>query len=158
MAGGTTLDKIDRGILGHLQEDGRRSFREIARQVGVSERTVRVRVRRLQDAGVLRVVAFVDPFSLDHQVLAIVLLRLDPDAQERIVATLADWPEISYVSTVIGRPDALLQVVCRDNEDLWDLVTHRIRALGGVLESETMIETHVHKFTYTYPSLTGDDG
>lgn len=158
MATGATLDELDRGILRLLQDDGRRPFREIARQVGVSERTVRVRFRRMEEAGVVRILAFADPFALDHQVLAIVLLRVQPDAQERVVSTLTDWPEISYVSTVIGRPDVLLQVVCRDNEALWDLVTHRVRGLGGVIETETMIETHVHKFTYRYPSLALEGG
>lgn len=148
-----SLDDVDRGILGELQEDGRRSFREIARKLGVSERTVRGRVRRMQDAGLLRFLAFVDPQQLESSVLALLLLRVAADAHDRVVETLTSWSEVSYVSTLMGRADIYAQVICRDNDDLWRLVTHRVRGLAGVLETETMLEMKVHKFVYAYPAL-----
>jgi Lrp/AsnC family transcriptional regulator for asnA, asnC and gidA len=150
-----TLDGIDRAILRELQEDGRRAFREIARKLDVSERTVRARVHRLQSAGVLRVIAFVDPFQLGHSVLAMVLVRVESHAHDRVVETLQAWPEVSYVSTLVGRADVYLQVMCRDNEDLWDLVSRRLRGLDGVVETETMLEVKVHKFLYAHPNLGG---
>ena len=153
--GGLELDDLDRRVLAELQEDGRRPFREIARHAGVSERTIRARVKRMQDAGVLRILAFADPFQLGHQVLAFALLRVDAGAHERIVETLSTWPEASYVSSLLGRWDVYVQLVCGDNERLWDLVNHRIRGLDGVLETETTIEMRVHRFTYTYPLLDG---
>lgn len=150
-----SLDDIDRGILGELQEDGRRPFREIARTLGVSERTVRARVRRMQDAGLLRFLAFIDPQQLEHSVLALLLLRVEADAHDRVVDTLTSWPEVSYVSTLMGRADIYAQVICRDNDALWHLVTQRVRSLAGVLETETMMEMKVHKFAYAYPALGG---
>ena len=150
---GLELDDLDRRILAELQEDGRRPFREIARQAGVSERTIRARVKRMQDAGVLRILAFADPFQLGHQVLAFALLRVDASAHDRIVETISTWREASYVSSLMGRWDVYVQLVCLDNERLWDLVNHRIRGLDGVLETETTIEMRVHRFTYTYPLL-----
>lgn len=147
-----SLDRIDREILRQLQTDGRRPFREIARELSVSEATVRARVRRLQDSGVLRILAFADPLKLGGSVLALVLLRVEADAHARVVDTLASWQEVTYVSTLMGRADVYVQVVCRDNEALWKLVSERLRTLEGVLETETMIEMKVHKFTYAYQS------
>ena len=72
---------------------------------------------------------------------------------ESIVETLRAWPEASYVSTLLGRWDVYVQLVCPDVEELWDLVTHRIRTLEGVLETETIMEMSVHKFTYKYLAL-----
>ncbi len=153
MRGESTLDDLDRRILVELQEDGRRSFRDIARQLGVSERTIRSRVKRMQDTKVLRILAFADPFQLGHEVLAFVLLRVEPKEHARIVETLASWPEVTYVSTLMGRADIYLQLICEDTEDLWHVVTQRIRALAGVQETETMIEMKVEKFSYaTYRS------
>ena len=80
MATEEPLDHLDREILRNLQEDGRRAFREIARSLGVSEATVRTRFRRLQDSGILRILAFADPFRLGGSVLALVLLRVQADA------------------------------------------------------------------------------
>jgi Lrp/AsnC family transcriptional regulator, regulator for asnA, asnC and gidA len=149
------LDDIDAAIVRELQEDGRRPFREIARTLELSERTIRTRVRRMQDEGVLRILAFADPDRVGRSVLAMVLVRVEVDAHEQIVRTLAEWPEVSYISSLLGRADLYLQVVCRDNDTLWQLVTQRLRALDGVLETETSLEVKVHKFAYSYPALLG---
>jgi Lrp/AsnC family transcriptional regulator for asnA, asnC and gidA len=107
-----SFDATDERILEALQVDGRRSFRDIAREIGVSEGTVRTRVRRLEAAGVLRFLAFVDPSQLGQRVLALVFARVEPQ-----------------------------------HEMLWGIVS-RLRALPGVLETETMLEMQVHKFAY----------
>jgi Lrp/AsnC family transcriptional regulator, regulator for asnA, asnC and gidA len=152
MSGDDRVDQIDRAILRELQEDGRRSFRQIARNVDVSERTVRTRVRRMQDTGILRFLAFIDPRMIERSVLALVLLRVAVDAHDAVVGTLTSWPEVGYVSTLMGRADIYAQVICRDNEDLWQLVS-QLRGLRGVLEIETMTEMQVHKFLYAYRAL-----
>ena len=72
------LDEVDRAILERLEEDGRASYRQIARDVGVSEGTVRSRVGRLQRSGVLRILAFVDPSKLGGAVLALLGGRRTP--------------------------------------------------------------------------------
>lgn len=141
------LDSVDVAILEGLQEEGRRSYRQIARDVGVSEGTVRARVRRLEDAGVLRVIAFVDPSRLGSSVLALVLVRVATAQHDAVVAALAALPEATYVSSLVGRADVYIQIICEDNESLWNLVS-AIRGLPGVLETETMLEMAVHKFSY----------
>jgi Lrp/AsnC family transcriptional regulator for asnA, asnC and gidA len=151
MEPGETLDEVDRAILRELQEDGRRPFREIARKIGVSERTVRARARRMRDDGDLRIIAFADPVRLGHSVLALVLIRIDAGGHDRVVEAVASWPEVSYVSSLVGRADVYIQVMCRDNDELWQLVTQRLRALDGVVETETMLEVKVHKFVYAHP-------
>ena len=141
------LDGVDEGILRELQEDGRRSFRQIARNVGVAEGTVRARVRRLEEAGALRVLAFVDPSRLGRSVLALILIRLDAAEQDRVIAAVSAWDEVTYVSSLLGEADVYLQVICPDNAALWAVVA-RIRALAGVRATETMLEMQVHKFAY----------
>jgi Lrp/AsnC family transcriptional regulator, regulator for asnA, asnC and gidA len=142
-----SIDRVDEGILRELQADGRASYRQIARTVGVSEGTVRARVRRLEGAGALRVLAFVDPSRLGRSVLALVLLRVDAAEQERVIETIAGWDEVSYVSSLVGRVDVYIQVICPDNAALWDVVS-RARAVPGVRQTETMLEMAVHKFAY----------
>ena len=141
------IDETDERILAALQDDGRRSFRDIAREVGVSDGTVRTRVRRLQAAGALRFLAFVDPAQLGHRVLALVLARVEAEHQDRVIKACTAWPETTYVSSLLGRTDVYLQVICADNDTLWSIVS-RLRTLPGVLETETMLEMQVHKFAY----------
>jgi Lrp/AsnC family transcriptional regulator, regulator for asnA, asnC and gidA len=149
------LDDIDRALIAQLQHDGRRPYREMARTLGVSEGTVRWRVRRLQDEGALRIAAIADPFRLGYKVQAFMLLRVVSGELERVVEALGEWPEVVYVSSCTGRADLYVQVVCRDHEDLWELVARRIPAIGGVVGSETLMELKVHKLLYIYPG--GED-
>ena len=141
------LDATDEAILRALQADGRRSYRSIAREVGVAEGTVRARVRKLEDLGALRVLAFVDPARLGNSVLALLALRVASVRREALIEELGAWREVTYLSSLIGRHDILLQVMCADNEELGRIIA-RTRGLEGVTEVEPMLELEVHKFTY----------
>jgi Lrp/AsnC family transcriptional regulator for asnA, asnC and gidA len=147
------LDPVDQEIVRQLQQDGRRSYREMARSLDVSEGTVRWRVKRLRDTGALRIAAIADPFRLGYTVLASMFLKISPQEMERVIATLVGWQEVVYVSSCTGRVDVYIQVVCRSHEDLWELVAQRIPAIGGVLETETLMELKIHKLQYVYPAL-----
>jgi Lrp/AsnC family transcriptional regulator for asnA, asnC and gidA len=147
---GLITDQIDRQIVEHLQVDGRMSFREIARHLGVAEGTVRTRAKRLMDSGALRVLAVPDPFQLGYEVLAQIFLKMEPGTTEAAIETLVEWPDVVYVATTVGRADISIEIVCRGHGELRDLVVDRIPAIRGVLGLETLIELSVHKFLYRY--------
>lgn len=149
------LDRVDEAIVRQLQDDGRRPFREVARSLGVSEATVRARVRRLTDAGALRIVAIADPFRLGLRVLAFVLLKVAPGQRSNVIDTLTPWPEVTYISSLTGRADVYIQVVCRSHEDLWELLSERLPAIPGIDDTETFMELKMHKIAYRYPSEDG---
>lgn len=150
------LDGLDDAIVRHLQEDGRRAFREIARSLGVSEATVRARYRRLSEAGALRVVAIADPFRLGYRVLAFVLLNVEPGQQAEVIDRLTPWPEVTYISSCTGRADLYIQVVCRSHDDLWELLAERLPRIPGVRGSETFMELKMHKISYRYERMPAD--
>ena len=149
------LDSLDAAIVRHLQEDGRRSYREIARALGVSEGTVRWRVRRLTESQALRIVAIADPFRMGYGVLGFVLIRVEPGAQQRVIDALVQFGEITYVSACTGRVDIYIQVVCRDHDHLWELLSERIPAIGGITSTETFTELKMCKVSYYYPAYGG---
>lgn len=151
-APGVGLDALDREIVGHLQEDGRRPYRVIGRALGVSEGTIRGRVRRLVESQALRIVAIADPFRLGHRILAFVLLSVTPGAQERVIEALVAFPDVTYVSACTGRYDIYIQIVCRDHDHLFDLLSERIPAIGGVVRTETFTELKMYKVSYQYPA------
>jgi Lrp/AsnC family transcriptional regulator for asnA, asnC and gidA len=151
-AGELTLDALDRQIIRHLQEDGRRAYREIARALKVSEGTIRWRVRKLIDSQALRIVAIADPFRLGYSVLAFALISVEPGAHARVIQALVDFPEVTYVSACAGRYDIYIQVVCRDNDHLFELLTERVPAIGGIKRTETFTEFKMYKVSYRYPA------
>ena len=147
------LDDIDRGVLHELQLDGRRSFREIARAIGTSEATVRFRVKRLRDHGVLQILGFIDPAALGYGVLTSLLLEVLPQAHQAVVETISSWPEAMYVSSTVGRADLYVQIVCEDQATLFELISQRLAALEGVVKIDTLVELKVHKARYVYGNL-----
>lgn len=134
-------------------DDGRRPFRTIAQSLGVPESTVRFRANRLLREGSLRIVAMADPHRVGYEVLAVILLRVRLRARARVVEALQELHEIQYLSSCTGRADLILQVVCEDQEALRRLLVDRLPSVGGILESETLLELEVHKFKYAYPNL-----
>ena len=152
----STLDPLDFQIVRELQEDGRRAFREIARNVDVPEATVRTRVKRLQELGILQILAFTNPSKLGHAKLALLFVEVDPQDHDRAVDNLGRWSEVSYLSTLLGGADLCVQVLCRDDEGLFAL-QQRIRALPGVHTVRTMHEVKVHKIRFTIPPVEPEE-
>lgn len=145
------LDAVDGKILNMLQLNGREPYREIARAVGVSEGTVRGRVNRLQSEGVLTIAAIADPFKLGYSVMVFSLLKVEVGRQQTVIDELEPWDEITYISSCTGRADLYIQIVCRDHDHLWEILTTRLPAVGGVTSVETFQEIKMHKVSYVYP-------
>lgn len=83
------------------------------------------------------------------------LVRVTPAAHARVAETLAEWPEVMYLSSCAGSADLYMHIVCRDHDDLWRLLAERLGAVTGVVGTETLMELRVHKARYVYPGLTG---
>jgi Lrp/AsnC family transcriptional regulator for asnA, asnC and gidA len=143
------LDEVSKGIIEQLQEDGRRSYAEIGKAVGLSEAAVRQRVQKLTDAGVMQVVAVTDPMQLGFYRQAMIGLRVTGDTT-RVAEALGSIPAVDYVVLTAGSFDILAEVVCESDEDLIELLNHRIRAIDGVASTETFVYLKLQKQFYNW--------
>ncbi|MFJ4225664.1 Lrp/AsnC family transcriptional regulator [Microbacterium sp. NPDC089695] len=144
-----TLDDVSKTIIELLQEDGRRSYSDIGREVGLSEAAVRQRVQRLTEAGIMQIVAVTDPMQLGFRRQAMIGIRVSGDT--RVVAeAIAEIPAIDYVVVTVGSFDVLAEVVCEDDEDLLALINDSIRPIDGVLSTETFIYAKLQKQLYNW--------
>lgn len=143
------LDDVSKGIIEQLQEDGRRSYAEIGKAVGLSEAAVRQRVQKLQEAGVMQVVAVTDPMQLGFYRQAMVGIRVSGDTT-RVAEQLGAMPSVDYVVLTAGSFDILAEVVCESDEDLIDLLNRRIRSIPGVASTETFVYLRLHKQFYNW--------
>ncbi|KNY06279.1 MULTISPECIES: Lrp/AsnC family transcriptional regulator [unclassified Microbacterium] len=143
------LDDVSKTIVELLQEDGRRSYSDIGRAVGLSEAAVRQRVQRLTEAGVMQIVAVTDPMQLGFRRQAMIGIRVSGDT--RVVAEkIAEIPAIDYVVITVGSFDVLAEVVCEDDDDLLALINDSIRPIDGVLSTETFIYAKLQKQLYNW--------
>ena len=152
-----SLDPVDRGIIEALQDNGRASFRAIAARVGVAEATVRSRYARLCDDDILQVTAVTNPLGLGFDSQAMVGIRV-AGAPEPVADEIAGWEEAGYVVVTAGQFDILVELVCGDRRQLLDL-TNRIRALEGVVSTESFLYLELWKQLYDWGARVqdGDD-
>jgi Lrp/AsnC family transcriptional regulator for asnA, asnC and gidA len=143
------LDDVSKLIVEQLQIDGRRSYSEIGKAVGLSEAAVRQRVQKLTESGVMQVVAVTDPMQLGFYRQAMIGVRCGGDTRE-ISEALAEMPEVDYVVMTAGSFDILVEVVCENDDDLISLLNAKIRTLPGVTSTETFVYLKVAKQVYNW--------
>lgn len=143
------LDDVSKAIIEQLQSDGRRSYAEIGKAVGLSEAAVRQRVQKLTDSGVMQVVAVTDPMQLGFFRQAMIGIRVSSDATE-IADRLGLIPSVDYVVLTAGSFDILVEVVCENDDDLIELLNKKIRGIPGVLSTETFVYLKLQKQLYNW--------
>jgi len=143
------IDGLSKLIIEQLQEDGRRSYAEIGRAVGLSEAAVRQRVQRLTESGAMQVVAVTDPMQLGFHRQAMIGLRVSGDARD-VAAELEKISAVDYLVLTAGSFDILAEVVCESDDDLVELLNSRIRSLPGVISSETFVYLGLRKQSYDW--------
>ena len=143
------LDGVSKAIIEQLQEDGRRSYAEIGKAVGLSEAAVRQRVQKLTDSGVMQVVAVTDPMQLGFYRQAMVGIRVNGDTTS-VAAEIAKLSAVDYVVLTAGSFDLLVEVVCENDDDLIELLNQRIRGIEGVQSTETFVYLKLLKQFYNW--------
>jgi len=142
------LDRVDQSIIEALQKNGRESFRRIATEIGVSEATVRARYSRLCDENILQVTGVTNPLELGFDAQAMVGIRTT-GAPEPVADEIAKWDEAGYVVVTAGQYDLVVEVVATDRRELLEL-TNRMRALDGVVSTETFLYLQMVKQLYDW--------
>ncbi|MFM6973769.1 MAG: Lrp/AsnC family transcriptional regulator [Agromyces sp.] len=143
------IDDVSKAIIEQLQADGRRSYADIGKAVGLSEAAVRQRVQKLTESGIMQIVAVTDPMQLGFFRQAMIGIRTTGDNRE-LADQLAAIPEIDYVVLTGGSFDILVEVVCESDENLLQLLNSTIRPLPGVASTETFVYLRLHKQLYNW--------
>ena len=139
------IDEMDFDILKHLQEDGRRSFTDISKDLGVSVATVRYRIAKLLQNETLHVIGRVDPYRIGFGSPADLQINVLPGyAIDEVGKAIAKYPEVSYIAKVTGDFDLHMDVMCRDRDHLSQFVTE-VRKIPGVGNTKTNIILDVYK-------------
>lgn len=147
----TTIPSLDRQIVDLLMEDGRMPCAEIARRIGlVSERTVRYRLDRMFEQGLLRVAAIANPKALGYNVIADVFLEVEPGAILEVARQMSTYDCVSYVGCSMGDVDVSIQVVAHDNAEVYAFVTEVVANVPGVKKTTTLIVPVILKDVYQW--------
>lgn len=144
-----SVDDLSKAIIEQLQEDGRRSYAAVGKAVGLSEAAVRQRVARLVENGTVQIVAVTDPLQLGFARQAMIGVKVSGDISA-VSDKLADLPEVDYVVITAGSFDILAEIVCADDDELLHFVNDRVRAMPGVVSTETFVYLSLRKQQYNW--------
>jgi Lrp/AsnC family transcriptional regulator, regulator for asnA, asnC and gidA len=134
------LDEIDRGIVAALRADGRTNNSVIAARLGIAEGTVRQRMRKLTEAGVVRISALVNPEIISEHQLCMVGLKLSESKRlESSAAEISQLPEVRSVAIVTGRYDLLAEVLVDSNHGLIRFLSESLAKVAGIESTETFL-------------------
>ena len=142
------LDDTDRRIIAILQADGRRSYSQIADDLGIPASSVRYRVHRLEENGVLQIVGIANPLTIGFDRFAMIGIKVRPGTAREVCQRLGELPETSYVIMTAGQYDVMAEVICRDTEHFTDLVNERMPHIDGIISTESFFVLEVHKLAY----------
>ena len=128
-----SLDELDLKIIERLGEDARVSNREIGREFGLTEGTIRSRLKRLLENKVIRVAAITNTKRLNNPFLAYLWIEADTAGDiESIAAMLAELPAIGFVATMLGRADVLAMTLVENGGQLTEFLHQTVDKIPGV--------------------------
>jgi Lrp/AsnC family transcriptional regulator for asnA, asnC and gidA len=139
------LDETDERIIELLRDDGRMAYRAMAAQLGLTEATVRTRVRRLEQSNAMRVVAVTDFQAAGYDMMLAVGLEVEGRTPLEVAEDLAQIPEVFSINVVIGSCDIETLVVAEDQAAMSKLIYHRLANLPGVLRVSPSLAVNVLK-------------
>ena len=143
------LDTTDSAIVQRLSRDARVSNREIAEELGVTEGTVRARVKRMEEEKLIRITAVTNIDRFRDAALAYIWIEVERSGQTRAVAqALATIPELGFVGVMLGRSDILAITMVRNAEHLAEFVHQRISLIDGVRSTQSTLGANFLKHDY----------
>ncbi len=144
------VDDIDRSIISHLQFNGRAPYTKIAEELDISEGAVRRRVNKLIDAGVMQIVAIVEPDKLGWNETSIIGINVQANRIEEVAEAVSRLPEVSYLVQAAGEFDLLAEVFCRKREHYVSFLNDKLQQIPGVEHTQSFMILKMHKLSYRW--------
>ena len=150
------LDTVDKAIVDWLSRDARISNGQIAGELGVTEGTVRARIKRMEEEKLIRITAVTNIDRFRDATLAYIWIEVERSGQTRAVAeALSDIPELGFVGVMLGRSDILAITMVRNTEHLAEFIHQRVNAIEGVRRTESTLGVNFVKHDYRMARIVG---
>lgn len=139
------MDKLNHKLIQELQNDGRQTYTQLAERFLVSEGTIRKRVKDLQNSGVMKIKAVLNPYRIGLNCISVMALQVRMAELRQVGEILAQKPNIYYLAFVAGRYDLLALIITRTPEELSDFIKEHISNIPSIVRTETFVNLEVIK-------------
>jgi len=142
------IDQTDEAIIEAFQLDGRQSNREVARTLGVSEGTVRQRLKKLQDAGAIRFDVVSDSTVMGIDFVAFIRVSVQPKHLEDFLETATRISELWYLAAVAGRFNVIAVIATTSASNAMQIINSQVEGLTGVNEIDVRTVADSAKYDF----------
>jgi len=142
------MDNLDIKIISLLQDDGTATNAGIAREIGVSEETVRRRLKRLMQDEYIKVVALPDPKKMGYESEVLIGVQVDANRIDEVAEKIAEMDEVNWVSVTTGSFDVFAWATLKSSEELSTFLRTKVGMISGVRKMETFINLAIKKRRY----------
>ena len=135
------IDELDKQILSILMRNAKKPYTDIAKQLSVSGGTIHVRMKKLEDAGIVKGYNLeIDHGKLGYDITAFLGIYLDKSSlYDTVAAELRNIPEVVSAHYTTGMYSIFTKIICRDTNHLRDVLHDKIQNIAGIQRTETFI-------------------
>lgn len=144
------LDEKDRAIISYLQYDGRIPYTKIADELNIAEGSVRQRVKRLIDSGVLQIVGIVEPKEMGWNEAGMIGITVQANRIAEVAEAIAQLSEVSYLFQAAGEFDLFAEVYCKDRDHFVSFLNNKLQKIPGVDRTQSFLILKMHKLSYRW--------
>lgn len=140
------LDRIDILIINSLMEDGRKSFRQVSREINISAPTVELRFNRMRSSGIIKnIEPIFDIEKIDSIIIGLIYLKVNPLELTNAINYLSVVSEIKSIFTITGDYNILVKIIAKDLNQINEIVDNRIHDIKGIVSVSSQIITKIIK-------------
>lgn len=139
------IDKLDQKLILYLQKDGRRSYMNLAKMLDVTEGTIRNRLKKLMDQGIIKISAIPDLDKLGYSFMGIVGMQVRLADLRTVAEQLVQNPNICYLTNVTGRYEFIAIVLTRSSSEFAEFMENVISAIPSIIRTETFVALNTYK-------------
>lgn len=144
------IDSIDCRMIELLQQDGRISNTEIAKQIGISEGTVRTRLNRLIKEKYIQIVAVSDPMKLGFDIVGNIRIHVDIKKMDAVIKELEKLNELWFLVHTTDGTSVDAEFIVKSLDDLNTLIFKKINSIDGIVRAQTSIFMNYIKRRYDW--------
>jgi len=139
------MNDTDSKIISILRTDGKTTNASVARQLEVSEETVRRRLHRLVQEGFVRIEAIVDPAKMGYRLEALIGVEASPDMVNEVADELAKLEEVNLVTITTGSFNIFFSITLRSTSEVLEFLSTKVRPISGVGRVEVFVNLDTKK-------------
>lgn len=144
------INRTDCEIIRLLQKDGRISNTTIAERLGISEATVRTRLKRLIEDQVIQIVAVSNPLKLGFEIVGLINIQADIKKVDNVIKELKKLKELWYIVLTTGSSDINVEFNLKSLDELHVLLLEKINKIDGIIRTDTSLIMQFIKRQYDW--------